>query len=95
MGPLPLSKGKNKFVVVAIDYFTKWVEVEALITIKEQKMIKFLWKNIVCHFRIPKVVITDNGKQFEEKQFGRLCSNQALNNSVLHFSSIKLCFLDC
>lgn len=65
MGLLPLGRGQNKFAVVAIDYFTKWAEVEALTTITEQRMVNFLWKNIVYHFGIPRVVITDNEKQFE------------------------------
>ena len=84
VGPLPLARGQNKFGVVAIDYFTKWVEAEALTTITEQKMVNFLWKNIVCRFGIPRVVITDNGKQFEGKQFNELCSNLQINH---HFSS--------
>ena len=72
---MPLGRGQNKFAAVAIDYFTKWVEAEALTTITEQKMVNFLWKNIVCCFSILRVVITDNGKQFEGKQFNELCSN--------------------
>ena len=38
IGPLPLCKGQVKFLLVSIDYFTKWVEVEALATITEAKI---------------------------------------------------------
>ena len=86
MGPLPLGRGQNKFAVVAIDYFTKWVKAEALATITMQKMTNFLWRNIVCRFRIPKVVITDNGKQFEGKQFNDMCSNLQISH---HYSSLE------
>jgi hypothetical protein len=44
MGPLPIGKGGCKFLVVAIDYFTKWAEVEALATIMAENVYKFLWK---------------------------------------------------
>ena len=42
VGPLPLSKGQVKFLLVAIDYFTKWVEAEALATITEAKIRSFV-----------------------------------------------------
>ena len=50
-----------KFLVVEIDYFTKWVEVEPLATIMEKNVCSFVWKNIICQFGIPKVLISDNG----------------------------------
>lgn len=51
-----------KFLLIAIDYFMKWVEVEALATITEAKIQNFIWKNIVCRFRIPRMIILDNGR---------------------------------
>ena len=48
VGPLPQGKRQVKFLLVAIDYFTKWVEVEALSTIMEAKVQNFVWKNIIC-----------------------------------------------
>ena len=60
--PLPLGKGQVKFLLVAIDYFTKWVEAEALATITEAKIQSFVWKNIICRFRIPMTIISDNGR---------------------------------
>lgn len=38
----------KKFLVVGIDYFTKWVKAEPLATISKQKVRNFLWKNIMC-----------------------------------------------
>jgi len=52
VGPLPQGKGQVKFLPIVIDYFTKWVEAEALATITEAKIQKFVWKNIICKFRI-------------------------------------------
>ncbi|KAL0402390.1 UNVERIFIED_CONTAM: hypothetical protein Slati_4268900 [Sesamum latifolium] len=53
VGPFPVASGQRKFLLVAIDYFTKWVEAEPLARITEGEVIKFIWKNIVCRFRIP------------------------------------------
>ena len=62
MGPFPLVKKQLRILIVAIDYFTKWVEVELVTTITEAKVTSFVWKNIICRFGIPHVIILDNGK---------------------------------
>ena len=45
--PFSQAIGNRRFVIVAIDYFTKWVEAEALVNIRDVDVKKFLWKNIV------------------------------------------------
>ena len=67
VGPQPIGKGQVKFLLVAIDYFIKWVEAEALATITKAKIRSFVWKNIICKFRIPMTIILDNGRQFTTK----------------------------
>ena len=59
--PLPQGKGQVKFLLVTIDYFTKWIEAEALATIIEARIRSFIWKNIICRFMIPLTIISDNG----------------------------------
>ena len=58
-----------RFLLVAINYFTKWVEAEALATITEAKVQNFVWKNIVCRFKIPHKIISNNGLQFDSQGF--------------------------
>ena len=80
MGPLPHGKKQVKFLLVAIDYFTKWVEVEALTMITEAKIQNFVWKNIVCRFEIARTIIFDNGRQFDSQGFLFFCSNLGIKN---------------
>ena len=49
-----------KFLVVGINYFTKWMEAEPLASITQQDVKNFVWKNIVCKFGVPKVLVSDN-----------------------------------
>ena len=49
------------FVLVAGDYFTKWVEVEALVNIQDVDVKKFVWRNIVTRFGVPESLVFDNG----------------------------------
>ncbi|GKB86576.1 reverse transcriptase domain-containing protein [Tanacetum coccineum] len=61
--------GKVKFLIVAMDYFTKWIEAKAVETITGNQVKKFLWDNIVCHFGLLGEIISDNGKQFSDNPF--------------------------
>ena len=67
MGLLPQGKKQVKFLLITIDYFTKWVEAKALTMITEAKIQNFVWKNIICKFRIPRTIILDNSRQFDSK----------------------------
>ena len=73
MGPFPCGKKQVKFIVVAIDYFTKWVEAEHLTVIMEAKIQHFIWKNLICWLGIPRVIISDNGRQFDNHKFKDFC----------------------
>nr|KYP31357.1 Transposon Ty3-I Gag-Pol polyprotein [Cajanus cajan] len=69
LGPLPPTKGQLKFVLVAIDYFTKWIEACPLAKITTKNVQIFTWKNIICRFGIPHTLVTDNGRQFIAQGF--------------------------
>nr|GFA33499.1 reverse transcriptase domain-containing protein [Tanacetum cinerariifolium] len=51
--PFPEGPGKVKFLIVTMDYFTKWIEAKAVATITGGQVKKFVWDNIVCRFVIP------------------------------------------
>jgi ribonuclease HI len=84
MGPFPIGTKQAKFLVVAIEYFTKWVEAEPLAIISEKNVKSFVWKTVICRFGIPRVLISDNGKQFDNGHFREICSQLNIKN---HYSS--------
>ena len=61
VGPLLITTTQKKFLLVATDYFSKWVEAEAYANIKDKDVSKFVWKNIICRFGIPQAIIANNG----------------------------------
>ena len=69
IGQLPTAKGQLKYIIVAVDYFSKWVEAEALACISTTKITRFLWKNVYCRYGVPQTIITDNGTQFNNPEF--------------------------
>ncbi|GJU36197.1 reverse transcriptase domain-containing protein [Tanacetum coccineum] len=68
-GPFPEGPGKVKFLIVAMYYFTKWIEAKPVATITGNQIKKFVWDNIVCRFGLPREIISDNGKQFRDDPF--------------------------
>ncbi|GJX56561.1 reverse transcriptase domain-containing protein [Tanacetum coccineum] len=64
-GPFLEGPGKVKFLVVAIDYFTKWIEAKPVATITGNQVKKIMWDNIVCRFGLPGEIISNNGKKSE------------------------------
>nr|GFB04006.1 reverse transcriptase domain-containing protein [Tanacetum cinerariifolium] len=70
MGPFPSSKG-NKYILVALDYLSKWVEAKALPTNDARVVVKFL-KSLFSRFGIPRAIISDRGTYFCNDQFTRV-----------------------
>lgn len=60
---LPITKNKNKYIIVLVDYLTKWVEAEPLQTTESDQVMQFL-KKVFARHGIPEVLVTDNGPQF-------------------------------
>jgi hypothetical protein len=67
--PLPTAPENYTDAVVAVEYFSKWVEAKPLLSITSATIQKFFWQNIVCRFGVPHEVMMDNGKQFDSTDF--------------------------
>nr|GFA93119.1 reverse transcriptase domain-containing protein [Tanacetum cinerariifolium] len=70
MGPFPSSRG-NKYILVLVDYMSKWVEVKALPTNDSRIVCKFL-KNLFARFGAPEAIISDRGTYFCNDQFTKV-----------------------
>jgi Integrase core domain. len=72
LGPFPRGQGGYRFLFVAIDKFTKWIEATPTREIKAENTIKFI-KGIFCRYGLPHRIITDNGSQFISADFQDYC----------------------
>ncbi|XP_051147539.1 uncharacterized protein LOC127262770 [Andrographis paniculata] len=66
MGPFPPSNGKL-YILVAVDYVSKWVEAQALTTNDTRSVIRFLKYTIFPRFEVPRTIISDEGTHFVNK----------------------------
>jgi hypothetical protein len=86
LGPLPPAQGNLKYVVVAVEYFSKWIEVKPSATMTSVTVQKFFWQNIVCRFGVPKAITVDNGTQFDVEAFKDFCDQIG---TKIHFASVR------
>nr|XP_025611672.1 uncharacterized protein LOC112705026 [Arachis hypogaea] len=86
LGPFPVGPGQVKYLIVAIDYYTKWIEAEPLASISSANCRKFMWRQVITRFGIPEVVISDNGTQFTDKKFTEFLSGLGVRQ---RFSSVE------
>nr|GEZ11793.1 reverse transcriptase domain-containing protein [Tanacetum cinerariifolium] len=80
MGPFPSSEG-NKYILVAVDKLSKWVEAKALPTNDARVVVKFL-KSLFFQFRTPKAIISDRGTHFCNDQFSRVMSKYGVTHHL-------------
>jgi transposase InsO family protein len=72
--------------VVAVEYFSKWIEAKPLATITSVTVQKFFWQNIVCRFGVPKAITVDNGAQFDAEAFKEICEQIG---TKIYFASVR------
>jgi len=87
LGPFPKATGQRKYLFVVADYFTKWIEAEAIASITAAEARKFIWRNIIIHFGIPRAIIFGNDRQFNTSKLTDYLSNlgcQARFMTVAH-----------
>jgi ribonuclease HI len=73
----PSSKG-HKFVLLATDYFTKWVEAIPLKKVTSENMVEFVKEHIIYRFGIPQTITTDQGTQFTSSEFREFAESMGI-----------------
>jgi hypothetical protein len=76
-GPLPETKSGNKYILVAIDHYSKWCEARAVADHGAKTAAKFLEDDLICRYGVPKFVLTDNGGEWAAK-FDAMCKDYGI-----------------
>ena len=82
MGPFPISSNGYLYILVAVDYVSKWVEAIATRTNDARTVLKFLHKNIFTRFGTPRAIISDEGSHFCNKLFKSMMQKYNVNHKI-------------
>lgn len=67
VGPLPVTKEGNRYIIVAMDYFTKWPEARPVKEANAKETAKFIYEEIICRHGSPQRILTDRGSHFNNQ----------------------------
>lgn len=85
IGPMPVVSRQCQFLLVAVDYLTKWVEAKPpYAAITSKKVIDLLWKEIITRFGIPKAIVS--GSQFDSQDLRDFCVKNKIEQ---RFTSVR------
>ncbi|XP_055806926.1 uncharacterized protein LOC129875681 [Solanum dulcamara] len=92
IGPIESSASNgHRFILVAIDYFTKWVEEALYKSVTKKVIVNFFYNNLIYRFGIPDSIITDNGANLNSHLMKEICDQFNINhrNSTAYHSQIN------
>ncbi len=72
VGPLPVTEKGNKYIVTAMDYFTKWPEARAIKTANAEEVLNFIYEDIICRHGCPQKILTDRGSHFNNQTITKM-----------------------
>src|SRR3954447_8798565 len=64
MGPLPVTRAGKRYIILAVDFFTKYTEAVATEEADAQAVVKFLYTDVICRHGVPKEITSDRGTEF-------------------------------
>jgi len=78
-GPLPETKSRNKYILVAIDHYSKWCKAKVVVDHGAKTTARFLEDDIICRYGVPKFVLTDNGGEWAA-EFDVMCKDYGIQH---------------
>ena len=83
MGPFPVEARELNFLILAVNYFTKWVEAEAVARITAKRVHRFYWRNIIFRFGLRGVIVSYDGTQFSSSSIIEFCKGLGIKNQYI------------
>src|SRR6266540_5120625 len=82
VGPLPLTRKGNRYIVVAMDYFSRWPEVRPLKAANVETVATFIYEEIICRFEAPRILQSDQETHFVNEVIQKLTKKFRIKHSL-------------
>ena len=80
VGPLPRTKRGKKYIIVAMDYLTKWPEAQAVSEATADVTAQFIYERIICQHGCPQIILSDRGTHFNNNTIKKLMEKFKINH---------------
>jgi len=78
-GPLPETKSRNRYILVAIDHYSKWCEAKAVVNHSAKTASRFLEDDIIYKYGVPRFILTNNGGE-SAAEFKMICKDYGIQH---------------
>ena len=82
MGPFPPTFRQKKYLLVIVDYFTRWIEIFALRQTTATDIVNILINEVICRYGVPSYILSDNGPQFVAQLFADICKSLGIGRKL-------------
>ena len=82
MGPFPATQRKKRFLLVIVDYFTRWIELFPLHSTTSTQIADILTNEVFTRYGLPKFILSDNGPQFVSNMFKSFCETLGIDQKL-------------
>jgi transposase InsO family protein len=82
MGPFPVTNRNKRFLLVIVDYFTRWIEIFPINTTTSIAIAELLVDQIFTRYGLPKYILSDNGPQFVSNMFRSFCNTMKIEQKL-------------
>ena len=82
VGPLSRTRNGNRYILVAMDYLTKWPEAKAMDKATAENVTEFIYKEIICRHGTPKIIMSDQGSHFKNQMMKGLCEKFKIKHKL-------------
>ena len=86
----PKASNRHRFILVAIDYYTKWVETASYASVTRKVVTNFIKRELICRYGLPNKIITDNGTNLNSQMMAELCTKFKIQHHNSSFYRPKM-----